>query len=45
MYQESAFYAILFNESEEGPFEVPPGHTKVGVMIKSVHGAPELYDL
>ena len=27
-YQEPEFYSIFFDESENGPFEVPPGHTK-----------------
>ena len=27
-YQEPLFCARLFDESEEGPFEVPPGRTK-----------------
>ena len=29
--QELEFYAIFFDGSEEGPFEVPPGCTKVSV--------------
>ena len=37
------YYAILFNKSEEGTFEVPPCRTKVGVIRKSVHGDPKLY--
>ena len=44
-HQESAFYALLFNKSEEGPFEVPPCRTKVGVIRKSVPGDPKLYVL
>ena len=44
-YQEPAFYARLFDEWEKGPFDVPPGCTKVGVIIKSVPGAPKLYVL
>ena len=35
-HQESAFYEISFNKSDECPFEVPPFHTNVGVRIKSV---------
>ena len=35
-HQESVFYEILFNKSDECPFEVPPFHTNVGVRIKSV---------
>ena len=31
-YQEPEFYAKLFDESKEGPFEVPTGHTKIGVI-------------
>ena len=27
-YQEPEFYSKLFDESEKGPFEVPPGRTK-----------------
>ena len=36
-------YAILFDESEEGPFEVPPGRTNKCEIIKTVSGAPKLY--
>ena len=32
-YQEAAFYAVLFDEYEEGPFGFPPGRTKVGVLL------------
>ena len=42
-HQESAFYEILFNESDEGPFESPPFRTKVGVRIKSVPCFPKMY--
>ena len=41
--QEPPFYAILFDDSEGGPFEVPPGHMRVGVIRKTVPGAPNLY--
>ena len=44
-YQEPAFYARLFDDSEEGPFEVSPGHTKVGMIMKPVHRDPKLYVL
>ena len=44
-YQGPEFYARLFDYSEEGPFEFPPGRTNVGVIIKSVPGAPKLYVL
>ena len=44
-YQEPEFYARLFDEWEEGPFDVPPGCTNVGVLIKSVPGAHKLYVL
>ena len=33
----------MFDESEEDLFEVPPGHTQVGVIRKAVPGAPKLY--
>ena len=42
-HQESAFYEILFNKSDEGPFEAPPFRTKVGVRIKSVPCFSKLY--
>ena len=42
-YQEPAFYARLFYQSQGGPLEFPPGHTKVGVIRKPVSGAPKLY--
>ena len=35
------FYAQLFNDYEEGAFEVPSGSKSVGVIIKPVPGAPE----
>ena len=44
-YQETEFYSRLFDESEEGPFEVPPGLTNVGIIRKSVPGATKLYVL
>ena len=31
-YQEPEHYTRLFDESEEGPFEVPPGCTTVGAI-------------
>ena len=34
---------LYFDESEEGSFEVTPGITQVGVIIKPVSGAPKLY--
>ena len=37
-----SFYNRLFDESEEGPFEVSPGRTKFGLIIKPVPGAPKL---
>ena len=39
----SRIYDRLFGESEEGPFEVFPGRTRVGVIRKPVPGAPKLY--
>ena len=42
-YQETELYSILFDELEEGPFEIPPGRTKVGVIIKPVPSAPNFY--
>ena len=35
-YQDPNFYAILFDVSEEGPFEVTPGRTKVELIRKPV---------
>ena len=32
-YQEPEFYARLFNNYEEGPFEVPPGSMKFCVIF------------
>ena len=43
--QEPKFYARLYDELVEGPFEVPPGLIKVGVLRKPVPGAPKLYFL
>ena len=34
----------MFDDSDNGPFEVPPGHTKTHDK-KSVHDAPKLYVL
>ena len=31
-YQDTNIYAILFDESKEGPFQVPADRTKVGVI-------------
>ena len=42
-YQEPESYAKLFDESERGSFEVPPGRTKKYEMRKSSPGAPKLY--
>ena len=42
-YQEPEFYSISFDESEEDPFEVPPGRTNFGVVIKPVPGYSRLY--
>ena len=44
-YQDPCFYARLFDDSEEGPFEVPPGRKKVFVIIKPLPGDPKLYIL
>ena len=44
-YKEQGFYARFFDGSEEGTFEVPSGHTKVGLIIKSAPGDPKLYVL
>ena len=40
--QEPGFYARLFDESEEGPYEVPPVCTKAGERIKLLPGDPKL---
>ena len=40
---ESAFFEIIFNKSDERPFEAPPFRTKVGVRIKSVPCFPKVY--
>ena len=42
-HQEPAFYTRLFDDPEEGPFEVPPCCTKVGVIIKPVPGSTKLH--
>ena len=42
-YQEPEFYARLFDESEEVPFEVPPRFMDVAVIRKPVLGATNLY--
>ena len=39
-YYEPAFYALLFDRSEEELFEIPPGHMKVNLMMKPADGAP-----
>ena len=44
-YQEPLFYAVLFDDSKEGAFEVTPGHTKVAVIRKHVPGDTMLYVL
>ena len=36
-------YARLLDESEEGPFEVPPGSTNVIVIIKPLPDDTKLY--
>ena len=41
-YQDPDIYTRLFGESGEGPFEVPPGHVNVGVIIKPLSGASKL---
>ena len=42
-YKEPAFYAILFDESEEGPFEVPTGRTEYAIIRRPQPGALKLY--
>ena len=42
-YHEPSFYARLFDESEEGPFEFPTGCIMFGVIIKPVSDAPKFY--
>ena len=42
-HQDTEFYIRLFDESEEGTFEVNPVHKKVGVIIKLVPGDYKLY--
>ena len=42
-HKDTEFYARLFYESEEGPFEVPPGHQNVVAIKKTVPGVPKLY--
>ena len=42
-YQETEFYARLFYDYEEGPFEDPKVRTNVGVIIKIVSGDSRLY--
>ena len=42
-YKQPDLYAIIFDQYEEVPFEVPPGHTNVYVVIKSVPVIPKLY--
>ena len=37
-------YAILFDESEEGPLKFPKGCKNVVVIVKPVPGAPKLSD-
>ena len=38
------FYAIIFDESEEGTFEVYLGSTNFGVIRKTVPGVPKLHN-
>ena len=42
-YQEPFVYAIFLYESEEDPFQVLPGRTKVGVIRKPISGVTKLY--
>ena len=42
-YQEPVFYSRLFENDEEGPFEVLLGITNVGVTQKPVPDDPKLY--
>ena len=42
-YQEPEFYARIFDESEDGYFEVPPGCIKVGIIRKLLPNDPKLY--
>ena len=42
-YQEPYFKSRLFDESENGPSEAPPGRTNI--FKKSVPDAPKLYVL
>ena len=42
---EAIIYTSLFDESEEGLFEVTTGHTKVGEIRKQVLGHHNLYVL
>ena len=44
-YQESAFDASLSDESDECPFGVTPGCTKVGGIRKPLPSDPKLYVL
>ena len=44
-YQETAFYARLFYNSEKGPFEVLSGRKKVDRIIKSLPGDTKWYVL
>ena len=42
--QEPKFYSILFDVSEKGPFQVPPGSTNKE-RENAVHDDPKLYIL
>ena len=44
-YQQPYFYSLLFDESENGPFEVPPRRIKTYDNKKSVPDATKLYVL
>ena len=44
-YQKPEFYARLFDDTEEDPFEVPSDRTKVDVIRKPLPGAPKSYIL
>ena len=41
----TSVYEILFDEYEEGPFEVPPCCVNVGITIQPVPGATKLHVL
>ena len=43
--KNQSFMRYFFDEYEEGPIGFPPGCTNIGVIIKPIPGATELYDL